>query len=278
MRCEPKDCLCDGSRECWMSRTRRSASRVRDVTPPPPPPPPPPPEPEPETEAPRRCSRCEQVLPASSFNRGRGGRQWWCRECFKAYFRARGDGHRKEVKKAKRRRRREGREFISRYLASNPCVDCGEDDPAVLEFDHLRDKRAAVSWLRVTGTGLAALGDEISKCEVVCVNCHRRRTARRANWWRLHPDEPPPPSVPAYQGGNVRYVYRVLRASACVDCGENDLVVLDFDHIGVKRDSVLRLAWGGWSRRTIEAEIAVCEVRCANCHRRRTKTVSESAA
>jgi hypothetical protein len=44
----------------------------------------------------RRCGRCGHDLPRECFNRLRGGRQWWCRSCFAAYFRARGDLHRRQ--------------------------------------------------------------------------------------------------------------------------------------------------------------------------------------
>jgi hypothetical protein len=66
------------------------------------------------------------------------------------------------------------------------------------------------------------------------------------------------------------YVYDVLRRAACADCGERDPLVLEFDHIDDKRAGVTRLAWYGCSLATIDAEIAKCEVRCANCHRRAT--------
>ena len=61
---------------------------------------------------------------------------------------------------------------------THPCVDCGETDPVVLEFDHLRDKRFAIR-LSAHGRNWQTILDEIEKCEVVCANCHRRRTARR---------------------------------------------------------------------------------------------------
>ena len=48
------------------------------------------------------------------------------------------------------------------------------------------------------------------------------------------------------------------------------MTVLEFDHIGPKRASVLILAWSDYSLETIEREIAQCEIRCANCHRRKT--------
>jgi hypothetical protein len=219
----------------------------------------------------RRCSKCEQTLPASAFNRhDRGRRQWWCRECFRAYFRERGKRHRQQVKAAKRRRQEEAKALVRRHLETNPCVDCGEADPLVLEFDHLRDKRAAVSALRVAATKCAAIAAEISKCEVVCANCHRRRTAQRVGWWRLDPDSDPPLCLSKCEARNARHIFSVLRSSGCVDCGEKDLVVLDFDHIGPKRANVTRLAYDGHSLQRLDEEMSVCQVRCANCHRRRT--------
>jgi hypothetical protein len=251
---------------------------VRDVPIPAPPDAPSAPEPAPESAPFRKCSRCKEMLPASAFNRhGRGGRQWWCRECFKSYFRERGEKHLEQVKAGKRRRSAEARSIVRRYLENTPCSDCGEADSLVLEFDHLRDKRAAVSWLRVNAAGCRALLDEIAKCEVVCANCHRRRTARRAGWWRLDPDSEPPPSLSRCEIRNARHMFAALRASACVDCGESDLVVLDFDHVGRKRATVTKLAYQGCSLQRLDEEISMCEVRCANCHRRRTILAAQAA-
>ena len=67
---------------------------------------------------------------------------------------------------------------IIEYFRANPCIDCGETDPLVLEFDHLRDKKFEVSQA-FYGRSWQSILDEIAKCYVVCANCHRRRTARR---------------------------------------------------------------------------------------------------
>ncbi|MGH2377470.1 MAG: hypothetical protein ACRDGT_03265 [Candidatus Limnocylindria bacterium] len=68
-----------------------------------------------------------------------------------------------------------------------------------------------------------------------------------------------------------RIIDDYLRSHPCVDCGESARVVLDFDHRdrSLKRGIVSRLA-RSCSESTVRAEIEKCDVRCANCHRRRT--------
>lgn len=58
--------------------------------------------------------------------------------------------------------------------------------------------------------------------------------------------------------------------SGCIDCGETDWVVLDLDHRepSDKRFGPNTLSYRSWE--TLKAEIRKCDVRCANCHRRRT--------
>lgn len=71
------------------------------------------------------------------------------------------------------------------YLANNPCVDCGEDDPRVLEFDHVRGKKiAAVSVLVNKCKPIQDIDDEILKCDVRCANCHKRKTHTDLGWWK----------------------------------------------------------------------------------------------
>jgi len=58
----------------------------------------------------------------------------------------------------------------------------------------------------------------------------------------------------------------------CVDCGETDIRCLEFDHRPeeVKFQEVSRMLGMSMSWERIMAEIEKCDVRCANCHRRRT--------
>lgn len=90
----------------------------------------------------------------------------------------------KEIRKRNSNKRRFGRkQIILKHLLSNPCIDCGEKDPIVLEFDHLRDKSFDISDGLMKP--IKILQEEINKCEVVCANCHKRRTAKRSgNWYK----------------------------------------------------------------------------------------------
>jgi hypothetical protein len=75
---------------------------------------------------------------------------------------------------------------IEEYLRTHACVDCGESDPLVLDFDH-RDgvqKLETVAFLRARGRRDEWLA-EIEKCDVRCSNCHHRRTAKQFGWTKL---------------------------------------------------------------------------------------------
>ena len=74
--------------------------------------------------------------------------------------------------------------YLIGYFADHPCVDCGESDPVVLEFDHLRDKEFDIGHALPYRSWSSILA-EIEKCDVVCRNCHRRRESRRMGALRV---------------------------------------------------------------------------------------------
>ncbi len=64
------------------------------------------------------------------------------------------------------------------------CLHCGEDHPAVLDFHHPdpTDKEFTISTFAFNNTptdeNVRKLKREISKCEVLCSNCHRKEHYR----------------------------------------------------------------------------------------------------
>ncbi len=78
----------------------------------------------------------------------------------------------------KRKARVQRTKFLLEYCRSHPCTDCGGARPRDARFDHLRDKASDIGT-GIINVGWATLLGEIEKCEVVCANCHRRRTSQR---------------------------------------------------------------------------------------------------
>lgn len=66
---------------------------------------------------------------------------------------------------------------------------------------------------------------------------------------------------------NKQAIENYLRGKSCVDCGNDNIVVLTFDHIREKkRATVSDMVLHGYSLEAIHKEISKCEIRCFNCH------------
>lgn len=83
--------------------------------------------------------------------------------------------------RASRRTQINGRQHLCKAymdsLKASGCIDCGNKNLTVLQFDHLNDKSRNIGDMR--GTSWMTIEKEAAKCEVVCANCHMIRTASR---------------------------------------------------------------------------------------------------
>ncbi len=137
------------------------------------------------------CTKCKKGKLLNEFNfrvKKIRLRQYQCIECTRAFVR----DHYKRNKeyylvKARKRnaeKRLEAQNYVRSHLLRHPCVDCGESDVVVLEFDHMGDKLKEVSNLIKGRYPLSQVKEEVEKCEVRCANCHRRKTAREFGWFK----------------------------------------------------------------------------------------------
>lgn len=101
---------------------------------------------------------------------------YMCKSCCKSYVNP------EKTREVARKINLSNKQFLWDYLKNNPCVDCGESDPVVLEFDHLRDKKHGVASMKTLSRKTILI--EIEKCQVRCVNCHRRKTSSERKWFK----------------------------------------------------------------------------------------------
>lgn len=139
----------------------------------------------------KHCPKCVSNKPLSRFSKNRAkadGLQNYCKDCAatdaRAYYAKDKDAQKKRVARINAQKRSEVHDFMWDFYSSNPCVDCGESDPVVLQTDHQRDKVKAVSYMVANRWSLNRIKEELEKCEVRCANCHSRRTGWQQRWYK----------------------------------------------------------------------------------------------
>lgn len=139
------------------------------------------------------CGVCKKKKPESEFHfrdKLKGTRKSWCKNCAstlkKAWYQKNRVKYRKLSVIWNRKHKEDLRDFILDYLSHHPCVDCGETDIRVLEFDHEDEKlkTASISKMIQGCLSLSTIIKEIDKCSVRCCNCHRKRTIIQFNWYK----------------------------------------------------------------------------------------------
>ena len=74
------------------------------------------------------------------------------------------------------------REMLDDIKVTNGCDVCGENDPIVLDFDHIAPELKAHNVSRMVGRyATASILFEVAKCRVLCANDHRRHTHNQRN-------------------------------------------------------------------------------------------------
>lgn len=85
------------------------------------------------------------------------------------------------IKAAKKERQAKLTEWLHNLKESSPCSDCKVYYPYyVMQFDHVRDaKEINISMAINRDWTQNRIQQELDKCELVCANCHAKRTHMR---------------------------------------------------------------------------------------------------
>lgn len=252
-------------------------------------------------ETPIWCPACKREHPASEFNketRRYSGLAGICRTAQAEARRtpegrekarqvnlrrwANEDYRAKSLAASQQRRKQKGKEDLRRARARlqcivdgwklQGCIDCGYEDIRAIDPDHLDSatKDGHVSRLVQLCASAARISAELDKCVPRCARCHRKITQQqRPCLWRGA--EKLPPSWRRrleFQDRNDA----LKLARGCADCGWRAWARgLDWDHVrGTKARGIATLIANGRPWTEVEAEMAKCDVVCANCHRIRS--------
>jgi 5-methylcytosine-specific restriction endonuclease McrA len=144
------------------------------------------------------CSKCKQEKSESEFfvkDRKTGRLHAQCKACYqehrKTYYSEHYKKYHDEYLLRARKRRLEVKSILhgnlQAFLSDKKCIMCGENDPVVLDFDHINPATKSFSIAKAItyGKKWEEIFAEIQKCQILCANCHRRKTAKEGNWHGL---------------------------------------------------------------------------------------------
>lgn len=174
----------------------------------------------------KKCPRCLEVKDWGAFHmRPNGTPSSYCIPCQDNYSREH-YGRNKKAANTNRNRnaklyRQANRILVNDIKAGRSCMDCGEVHPSwAMEFDHRDPTTKLENVSTIAGRGVSKnpqrLLDEIAKCDLVCVLCHRYRTfgMRRTGVIPSFPSEEHPTGFPEL---GVSGAHRGVGSSSAVD-------------------------------------------------------------
>lgn len=218
----------------------------------------------------KTCCTCHLTMPINKFSKAKKSKDGLassCKTCSAAYHASYYKKNKKQIISDNVARRKSLHEKIDEIKTNGNCKDCGIQytlEPHLMEFDHIsNDKTKCISLaILQSGWSLEKVLDEIAKCDLVCILCHRLRTKNRT----------------VLNGADRHTPYRRAmkqfiddeKGTLCRECGGTfSPCQLDCDHLvpSLKRGKVSLMR--SRSKANIHTEIAKCQILCAVCHRRK---------
>lgn len=156
-------------------------------------------------------------------------------------------------------------DYIWSYKSQQSCT-CGESHPAALSFHH-RDPAKKSGYISAfCNKSFQRLKEEIDKCDIKCFNCHHKEHYHYDPFDNLSSVKIDPKKRQIIKNRKIIVLYK--KSNPCEICGESDYRVLSFHHVNPseKEKEVSRMVKKGTKK--LLAEIAKCQVLCANCHQK----------
>lgn len=137
----------------------------------------------------KKCCKCKIEKQLQEFNKNKrkpDGLQTVCRVCSNQNSAKHYVSNKPSYRISRKKAIQTLQEYTLNYLREHSCVDCSESDPVCLDFDHvIGEKTNGISVMIHNGISLDSLKLEMEKCVIRCANCHRKKTAKDFNWFKL---------------------------------------------------------------------------------------------
>ena len=123
----------------------------------------------------KECGRCKVEKSVDEFYKNNKnlttGLSSWCKQCQKSDKKT----HYKNNRDKYIQSEVNGRKWFIEYKRTLKCSRCGFNHPAALDFHHIdpSTKSFKMSNISRVEKNKALIMEEISKCKVLCANCHR---------------------------------------------------------------------------------------------------------
>lgn len=125
----------------------------------------------------RICSKCNKEKPIDEFLfRNKKKKQYHsaCGVCYKKQRKIAYEKNKVYYLTKNKRLKNRNREWLLEHKKNESCYCCGENDIAVLDFHHIKQKTKEVSKMVSNTASIDTIKKEINKCVVLCSNCHRK--------------------------------------------------------------------------------------------------------
>lgn len=163
--------------------------------------------------------------------------------------------NREKSRQYKQRYKQKQKRILNELILSlkTKCSECDEISSCCLEFHHMDDKFKTVSKLRDMAYSTEMVLMEISKCIILCSNCHRKKHYKNKT----------------YNNPKGRLIKKLKNESCCFFCQEDSPPCLDFHHISNKEINIGAMIRNkNYSLDELKSELKKCICVCSNCHRK----------
>lgn len=125
----------------------------------------------------KQCTKCLKIKEDSEFHKKKAGKlNSQCKSCHNEYVKQHYLKNKKYYVDKAVRWKHELKDWFKELKDQLKCEVCGEDHPGCLDFHHedAQEKESCVCILVQRCASKDRILAEISKCKVLCANCHRK--------------------------------------------------------------------------------------------------------